>query len=254
MGESMKFEEVMEKFEKLREKLKQEPPVLFDNVRKLAFVGDIHGDAETVEYVKENLLGKRKVVFLGDFVDRGERGTKVACEVADLKLKGEDVVILPGNHDISLNVYPRDWKLQLVREFGSKWREVELAYVSAMKEAPIAYVNRAYKLLALHGFIPKRRWDIEKWEKGDEEIVWNDPEITGSAPGRSPRGVGWVISNEETLEFLRKNRLSVIVRSHQPYLNEVFEMNGFRIVNVGSSSHYGKRGCYLLPEGEIKFF
>ncbi|MHA1632502.1 MAG: metallophosphoesterase family protein [Candidatus Freyarchaeota archaeon] len=250
----MKFEEVMEKFEELREKLKQEPPILFDNARKLAFIGDIHGDIETVEYVKESLLGKRKVVFLGDFVDRGEKGTEVACEVADLKLGGEGVVILPGNHDISLDVYPRNWRFQLMKEFGPRWREVELAYISAMKEAPIAYVNSTYRLLALHGFIPKRRWEIEKWEKGDEEIVWNDPEITGGAPGRSPRGVGWIISKEETLEFLRKNSLSVIVRSHQPYLNKVFEVNGFKVVNIGSSSYCGRRGCYLLPEGEIVTF
>jgi len=250
----MGFEEVVEKFEKLKEKLRREPPVIFDDARELVFIGDVHGDMGTVRYVKENFLGKRKIVFLGDFVDRGERGTEVACEVADLKLRGEDVIILSGNHDICLEVYPRDWRLHLEREFGPRWRQVELAYVSAMREAPVAYVNEGYKLVALHGFIPKERWNIKKWEKGDEEIVWNDPEVTGGLPGRNPRGVGWIISKEEALEFLRKNSLSIIVRSHQPHFNEIFEINGFKIVNIGSSSYYGRRGCYLLPEGEIVTF
>ena len=70
----------------LEKKLQVEPTVFIDDLERVLFVGDIHGDLETVNWVKESIDNYDRIVFLGDYVDRGKDDVDVAIELANLKL------------------------------------------------------------------------------------------------------------------------------------------------------------------------
>lgn len=87
-------------------------------------IGDVHGQAEVLEAVLEEIrhvprtTDVRRLIFLGDLIDRGPASLR-AIELASNagELAGvEDVVILPGNHELMLldgidepQMYIGDW-------------------------------------------------------------------------------------------------------------------------------------------------
>ena len=69
----------------------------------IGFIGDIHGHPEQLA----DLLGKipshvNKLVFLGDYVDRGPDSSGVLDILCDLQDQGRGTVFLSGNHDRAL--------------------------------------------------------------------------------------------------------------------------------------------------------
>ncbi len=247
---------MLELLEKLRKFFEKEPAVVFDESKKLLFIGDVHGDLSTIEYVKKVVKNYERIVFLGDFVDRGENQVEVVEEIVRLKLESNKVVLLAGNHDAYSEVWPRDFPQKLKEKFDN-WKEIEDAYVQAFQTAPIAYLNKRYKLLAIHGCIPleEKYWDLSKWQKVKEDeiayqILWNDPEMTFSGW----RGPGiYAIPDEKIVKFLDKNDLEILVRSHQPRINKIFVLDGKKLINIGSSSIYGVKAVFELPSFRLKY-
>jgi len=249
-------------FKNLEDKFKPEPAVIKDNSEKIMFVGEIHGDLSTVNFIRENLGKYDKIICLGDYIDRGNQDIEVSEEIARLKLDNDNLVLLPGNHDACKDVSPKDWRDKLLRRFFSKGWDINDAYLKAFLAAPIAYRNTRYSVIALHGFIPVMKngnYDIKTWKKANEnlgsteyQILWNDPELTGYGPGISERGDGiFVVSNKDTLAFMKRNRLKIIVRSHQPEINRIFNLEDRTVVNISSASYYGGKYVYVLPENKI---
>ena len=72
---------------------------------KVVIVGDIHGQFYDLVAMLRKLKGRQpdsnmKVLFLGDYVDRGNYGPEVAAYLFTLKLKSpNDVFLLRGNHE-----------------------------------------------------------------------------------------------------------------------------------------------------------
>jgi protein phosphatase len=241
---------------KMKEKFDAEPAVIYDDANKLLFVGDVHGDLDTIEYVKKAVENYDRVIFLGDFVDRGEKQVEVVEEIARLKIESEKIVLLAGNHDAYIDVWPRDFPQKLKENFNN-WSKIEHAYVLAFQSAPIAYLNKKHKLLAVHGCIPieEKYWDLNLWKKVKDnriayQILWNDPEITFAGW----RGPGtWMVPNEKLVNFLEQNDLKALIRSHQPRINEVFNLDDKKLVNIGSSYVYGIKAVLEMPGFKLKF-
>ncbi|MBC7074190.1 serine/threonine protein phosphatase, partial [Candidatus Parcubacteria bacterium] len=69
--------------------------------KKIIFVGDTHGDLEASEkIIKDYLKPENKIVFLGDYVDRGE----FSKENLDFLIKQKQnypnqIFLLQGNHE-----------------------------------------------------------------------------------------------------------------------------------------------------------
>jgi predicted phosphodiesterase len=247
---------MLELLEKLKKKFEIEPPVIFDNAEKLLFIGDVHGDLSTIEYAKKVVENYERIIFLGDFVDRGENQVEVVEEITRLKIENDKIVLLAGNHDAYLDVWPRDFPQKLKENFDN-WKEIEHAYLRAFQGAPIAYLNKRHRLLAVHGCIPfeEKYWDLSKWQKVKEnniayQILWNDPEITFSGW----RGPGiYAIPNEKIIKFLEQNGLEALIRSHQPRINKVFTLDGKKLANIGSSYLYGIKAVLEVPGFKLKF-
>ncbi|WP_054813446.1 metallophosphoesterase [Nocardia arizonensis] len=66
----------------------------------VAFVGDVHGMDVAVDPVLEEFCGKRHLVFLGDYVNRGPNSRAVVQKLLDAQRNFPDhLTMLRGNHD-----------------------------------------------------------------------------------------------------------------------------------------------------------
>lgn len=77
---------------------------------QLFAIGDVHGQAEALAAALDAIAGipraanRRRLVFLGDIVDRGPHSLdaiKLTMSAAD-RADADDVVLLPGNHELML--------------------------------------------------------------------------------------------------------------------------------------------------------
>lgn len=66
-------------------------------------VPDIHGEyeklLELMDKIHKEGKPEDKIVFLGDYIDRGKRSKDVVNYIFDLKSNADNVIILRGNHD-----------------------------------------------------------------------------------------------------------------------------------------------------------
>jgi serine/threonine protein phosphatase 1 len=68
---------------------------------KLAFIGDIHADSARLSALIGK-IGNRRLVFLGDYVDRGPDSRGVVEILMEIANRGLNPVFLSGNHEIGL--------------------------------------------------------------------------------------------------------------------------------------------------------
>ena len=94
----------MEVLRRIRPLLASEPNLVrIDG--KVVVVGDIHGQYHDLLTMLRKCKGRsassdNKILFLGDYVDRGEYGVEVAVYLFCLKLKyPHDIMLLRGNHE-----------------------------------------------------------------------------------------------------------------------------------------------------------
>jgi protein phosphatase len=223
------------------------PPLLeFDNVEKIVFVGDTHTAVEVTEYViREYWDMVDKIVFLGDYVDRGYTGIENLTLLLSKYLNNKNkIVLLRGNHETpSMNEY-----YGFYYEVLSKYDlETYIAFTELFKALP--YALKINNLLCLHGGLPKGLSKIEEIKKLNKEkepsdpislqLLWNDPRdgIDDFIP--STRGEGIYFFGERVTEkFLSENGLEKIIRGHEA-------VNGFkenfkgRVITVFSSLYHG---------------
>lgn len=252
----MEIEEIRNCIENLRKKFENSSPIIEDNSSNVIFVGDVHGDIGTIEYVKKIEKNYEKVVFLGDFVDRGEEDIEVVRSLSNFL--DEKFIILAGNHDAYFDVYPKDFDIKLIKKFGRYGKEIEIIYKETFQLAPICYYNKKHKLIAMHGFIPneEKNWNFKNWKKVKEndvsfEVLWNDP-VEFSFGWRGPGS--YVIETEKTEKFMKMNEINIIVRSHFPRVIGIKELKNGKIVNFGSSIFYGNRALFSLKNFNFIYY
>ena len=184
---------------------------------QITFVGDTHGDFEATRIVGERYLGdERKLVFLGDYVDRGRHSEANINYLLCLKLAySGKLVLLQGNHEGFgiFQFYPADF-------WGRVDQELRKLYERVLLKLPLAVVTG--NIIALHGALPdiKTLSDIDKIEPGDkewQEVTWGDwQEIEGNHLGID-RYTGRPQFGRSYFDRLMKRfDKKVLIRSHQP--------------------------------------
>ncbi|MBN1862378.1 MAG: metallophosphoesterase [Dehalococcoidales bacterium] len=184
---------------------------------RVVFIGDTHGDFEATRIVVARYLGDdRKLVFLGDYVDRGPDSKANLDYLLCLKLAYPDsLFLLQGNHEGYgvMRFCPADFWEGLDAELAGLYEQTLLRLPLAVS------VGSA---LALHGALPDviTLSDVNRIQPGDEhwrQVVWGDwQEIDGgylgldAFTGRPQFGRGYFSG---VMERLGKQ---VLVRSHQP--------------------------------------
>src|SRR4030043_1825610 len=95
----MTFEELIDQASKVLEK--ESRLIQIPSEGKVVFVGDTHGDLEASQQVTHQFLKKPyRIVFLGDYVDRGDDSEENIQYLFEVKLKHPDqLFLLAGNHE-----------------------------------------------------------------------------------------------------------------------------------------------------------
>jgi serine/threonine-protein phosphatase 5 len=227
---------------------------LFHRYYDLLNIFDTHGfPSETNPYL-----------FNGDFVDRGSFSLEVVLLLFTFKCIYPDHLHLTrGNHE----------SLNMNKVYGFEG-EVKAKYSSQMFQLftevfhclPLSYVL-AKKVIVLHGGLfssdDVTLDDIRKIDRFREplddglmsEVLWSDPQ---PQPGRAPskRGVGLSFGPDVTANFLKRNDLKLVVRSHE-FKDEGYEVEaGGQLITIFSAPNYcdqmGNKGALLRfnSEGE----
>jgi predicted phosphodiesterase len=224
-------------FEKVGKVLEREPRLIqLPSQGKVVFVGDTHGDLDASQQVIQRYLKKPyRIVFLGDYVDRGSYSEENIQYLLGLKLEHpEEIFLLTGNHEgfMVKEFYPVNfWSSISVKErkkFGILFSRFPFA------------ATAQNGILALHGALPdlKSLEEMDQIEFGNENwdrIVWgdfveNEMDILGDLWGRPQFGRPYF---ERMMERYEKQAL---VRSHQPHAPIVMFHN--RCVTIFTSHAY----------------
>ena len=211
----MDFEELIDKVSKILEK--ESRLIQLPSEGKVVFVGDTHGDLEASQQVMQQYLGKPyRIVFLGDYVDRGDDSEKNIQYLLGLKLEHpEEIYFLAGNHEGFM-----------IKQFHpcSFWSSISFeereAYGRLFSKFPLAATTQN-GILAVHGALPdlESLEEMSRIELGDENwdrVAWGDfvekeVEFLGDLWGRPQFGQPYF---ERMMDRYQKR---VLVRSHQPH-------------------------------------
>ncbi len=203
---------------------------------KAVFVGDTHGDLDATEKViRKYLKNSYRIVFLGDYVDRGNFSEENILYLLQKKSEYPDgIFLLAGNHE-GYMVKPQ--------HPANFWDSLSMsdreAYGHLFAKFPLV-ASSQNGILALHGALPDLRAlnEINRIEWGDaqwDRIVWgdfveNEVEVAGNWGGRPQFG------HKYFERLMNQYHKKVLVRSHQPHARPVMYNNG--CVTIFTSKAY----------------
>lgn len=244
---------------------------------RLAIVGDLHGDTPTLLSVlglmeSEKFLSspRNKLVFLGDYVDRGSDSVGVLHRVCRLKCSYPDsVVLMRGNHEAPAE-FPfssHDLPYRMEDSFGP---DARTAYSKVLLFFRLLSLVTVVKdgLFLVHGGLPTDPDAAENYRdfvataqeshvrnKVMEELLWNDPRPIGGEPGweESRRGIGRHFGRAVTERWLAATGAKVVVRGHEPCHGYRTDHGG-RVMTLFSSKEaypgYGA-ACIIVDRAQL---
>lgn len=212
-------------------------------------VGDLHGNKKALDLIIHSWrsFSCPQLLFLGDYVDRGNASVDVLVGLFELKLLDwKNIVLLRGNHESPA----MNRKYGFFDDIGRN--EELLADVnSVFEKMPVAAILPE-GIFCVHAGIPGvcNIGDIKK--ENVFEFLWNDPwEQEGIGP--SPRGIGIHLFGRDVLEaFLAKNSLTMMIRAHSA-LSSGYEWHfDNKLLSLFSTPEYcgaDNRGAFALVHG-----
>jgi serine/threonine-protein phosphatase PP1 catalytic subunit len=191
--------------------LESEPAVLRIDPEVIMLIGDIHGNLDALEFVMamRKKLDCKKILFLGDYVDRGTQGTEVLTELFRMKIEEpENIFLLRGNHESAdMNIY-----YGFYEEIGLD-RDFLLEISRTYDRLPVAALISGHTF-CVHGGINGAENIDTITKEGAFPYLWNDPSerpgMITSSRGSTVREFGPDIVDG----FLKTNGLKRIIRGH----------------------------------------
>lgn len=215
------------------------------------FIGDTHGDLKSTKNIIKQIKFPAKnyfLIFLGDYVDRGERQLENLEFILNLKVKYKDrVFLLRGNHEEKeLNSYYGFLESLSDRELWERFNK--------MFELLPNLLLTKNGILACHGGIPSEEvnglLEIKEDSYLQLQMRWNDPneDILDRGP-RGSRGhpectmFGW----RAFYSFLKKIKAKVLLRSHLPNQKGFQKFFNDKLISFFSTSSKSRDCGYRFP-------
>ena len=211
----------------------------FQIPENLVVVGDIHGDIVSLqkilnEFRWEDFLSSEEniLIFLGDYVDRGQYSTEVLLCLCKLKSRfPNNVFLLRGNHEAYHHFPFSSFSLpgELRTKFGNKGVEFYSENVKPFFDSMFGFCEIDSFALLLHGGLPVVE-DLKFFENYKfhlsnllsqkelmAQILWNDPrELAESNWQVSNRGLGKYFGKNITDLWLDQTGCKFVIRGHEP--------------------------------------
>ncbi|MCW3135337.1 MAG: metallophosphoesterase [Canidatus Methanoxibalbensis ujae] len=261
-----------------------ESGLIYISSRRIMVVGDIHGDLESLSRIINDFFTYNvdKIVFLGDYGDRGDRSVEVYYTLLRFKMivdasaeeehasetererKDEEarVILLRGNHEgpPDLPVLPHELPFFFGKKYGARGRrlyERVVALWDLLPHAVFVKCERGGGYLLMHGGVPENTRSVEDIayahlrhpQTSDfEEILWNDP-MEDEGCTFSMRGAGKRFGNDVTERVLRIINADTLIRSHEPCENGYSIAHNGKILTIFSrkgAPYFNNHAAYLL--------
>jgi len=236
------------------EKIFSSEPSCLKLTSPFVIVGDIHGHLfDLVRIIQDfGLPPKKKYLFLGDLVDRGEFSIEVLLIVLIMKvLWPKNVYLIRGNHEFLALCSQGGFLQQILETYGDE--ELFCSFTKVFEVIPLA-ATLDDTTICLHGGIGPSLRSISQLSSikrpiaqfGDDfidSILWSDPSTEVSYFQRSQRGTGYLFGASAIDEFLKSANINRIIRAHECVMDGVQTMFNSTLYTVFSASNY----CGLVP-------
>ena len=225
---------------------------LIPNIKGQVYVvGDLHGNIHDLLRILQKIgdLTVKKILFLGDYVDRGPFSVEVITLLFSLAcFYPENVFLIRGNHEFRKVNEFYGFKQQVVQIFdnSSPWEKANEVF----DFLPIAATINE-EIFCVHGGIAPEFdsiSDLEKYQRPiytyeDDllyDILWSDPSDAADTFIPSTRGSGHQYGHKSLAKFLANNKLKALMRGHQCVKDGIERHFGGMCVTVFSSSNYNE--------------
>jgi len=233
------------------------------------FISDLHGDADTIPSILEQTKflenmeeGPKdlKLVFLGDYADRGEKDVQTLEQVLALKLRyPNEVILLRGNHEDRRMGERYGLLSSLGNRFGESGERLFHRYNQLFEKLPgICLV--ANGVIAVHGGIPDKKIRSLK-ELQNEQVLyqmrWADPDSEIANFGISRRGGTTPTFGHRVFQrFMENIGATLMIRGHevQPRgVRRFFSESGRQLISLFSTGAKSRSSGYRVYAQEAKF-
>ena len=207
----------------------QNEPNLLNLTSPFYVFGDIHGQySDLIRFLEMTGLPPNvKLLFLGDYVDRGNNSLEVISLLFCLKIKyPKHVFLIRGNHECSQVNDNYGFLDECVERYGETegqtlWNNVNQTF----RMLPIcALINK--KIFCTHGGISpdiKSFSQLNKLNRNSDipnkgiicDLTWADPKRQVSKWKDSDRGVSYTFNRDALQEFKKKLNIDLVIRAHQ---------------------------------------
>jgi protein phosphatase len=220
-------------------------------------IGDLHGDIESLMKlnskvnISKHLEDKsNKVVFLGDYVDRGSNQLETFEYALNLyKSCPEQVILLRGNHEspADMPAYPNDFGAHIAIRFSEDVSSY-LEKTQRLFDSLLLGVIIEDRALLVHGGIPTSGEGLGEIAYAHQrshlkEILWYDP-MPDNGVRESKRGS---FGPDITNRFLDSLGVETLIRGHQAD-PKGYKVDHGRILTLFSSINpvqYPRAGSYI---------
>jgi diadenosine tetraphosphatase ApaH/serine/threonine PP2A family protein phosphatase len=253
--------EILVEVEKILDK---EPKLIEIDQNRCLFIGDTHGEFGITKIALTQIHEYDKLIFLGDFIDRGPTQIENVNVLLGLKAKYPNkIILIRGNHECQEINIRYGFYEAVLRRYGMKIFE---EYNRIFSKLPLAILTWN-KIFAVHGGIPEGlnhineinglADEINPINKVTFQILWNDPVekenwFTKNMRGGDSKRFGALA----TKYFMEKHGINLIIRAHERHQNDHKSFFDNKVISLYSMCNYQKKkeisGLSLEKDGSWK--
>ncbi len=229
--------------------LDKEPKLIEIQENRCLFIGDTHGEFGITKIALTKIHEYDKLIFLGDFIDRGPTQIENVNVLLGLKAKYPNkIILIRGNHECQEINIRYGFYEAVLRKYGMKIFE---EYNRIFSKLPLAILTWN-KIFAVHGGIPEGlnhiseinglADEINPINKITFQILWNDPVekengFTKNMRGGDSKKFGALAAKY----FMEKHGINLIVRAHERHQSDHKCFFDNKVISLYSMCNFQKK-------------